>query len=383
MAWLEPVSAELSTDNANGWTATPAALGKKMRYDFIPLEAVPYIRLAKRVLLGPGSLAHAAHYHDILHPEVTAANRDTIFLPGQLDRVTGTSTETTLQREIESVTSSTAVHAATIAFHVKNATLVDGSIYAGRYRHMLRENRPFDVKAKTCHHLKKAALVSSYYGIRYFAHWLSDDCSLYPLAKEFGTPLCLRTCYPHQEKYQDYFGMDCAAIDRAHIDHLVIFQDFAQNSLKRTRYETLRAQIQSHFPRTRRDLLVYLKRGQTGFPRLIQNEGEILEELVNRGFVVVDVGSDPLESILGTLVNAHLVISMEGSHIAHCNFAIPSGAGILTLQPSDRFIGVDRGRCECLGIRFGFVVGMRRDSGYYFSCSEILRTTELILSALG
>lgn len=60
--------------------------------------------------------------------------------------------------EIESATSSTAVHAATIAFHSKNATLIDGSIYAGRYRHMLREKRPFDVNAQTCHNFKEGCI---------------------------------------------------------------------------------------------------------------------------------------------------------------------------------------------------------------------------------
>jgi hypothetical protein len=359
-----------------------APVVKKLRYDFIPPQIVPYIRLAKRVLLGPGSLPFAAQHQDILQPEETTANQPAIFLPGQLDRVTGAHPVSTLQKEIERVTSSTAVHAATIAFHIKNATLVDGSIYAGRYRHMLREKRPFDVNAQTSHHLKKAALVSSYAGAKWFGHWLSDDCVLYPLAEEFGTPLCLRLGFPHLQKYQDYFGEDWTAIDRAHIDHLVIFQDFAQNSLKRRRYETLRARIQSHFPRTGHDSFVYLKRGQSGVSRLIQNEDEIVETLVNRGFAVVDVASDPLESILGTLVNAIIVISMEGSHIAHCNFALPKGGGLLTLQPSDRFTGVHRDWSECLGSRFGFVVGPRRASGYYFSSSEILRTTDLMLSAL-
>jgi len=348
---------------------------------FIPPQTVPYIRLANRVILGPGSLPGAAQYQEILHPEEITANRhDAIFLPGQLDRITGSSIESTPQLEIESVTSSTAVHRATIAFHINNATLIDGSIYAGRYRHMLREKRGLDLNTRTSRRLKEAALVSSFCGIKYFGHWLCDDCVLYPLAREFGTPLCLRTSYPHQKKYQDYFGQDWSPIDQAHIDHLVIFQDFAQNSLKLKRYEALRARIQSHFPRTGRDLLVYLKRGQSGVARLIENEDEIVQALAHCGFVVVDVQSDPLESILRTLVDARLVISMEGSHVWHCNLALPKEAGLLTLQPSDRFSSTTRHWSDVLGIRFGFVVGMRRDSGYYFSPSEVVSTTDLMLS---
>jgi hypothetical protein len=52
------------------------------------------------------------------------------------------------------------------------------------------------------------------------------------------------------------------------------------------------------------------------------------------------------------------------------------------LQPPDRFTALSRGWAECIGGRFGFVVGSMSERGYRFSASEILHTTDLMLRAL-
>ena len=93
---------------------------------------------------------------------------------------------------------------------------------------------------------------------------------------------------------------------------------------------------------------------------------------MKRGFVVVDVASDSLEHILGTLTGAKIVVSMEGSQNTHCTFTVPEDSALLILQPADQFTAVHRGWSECLGVRFGFVVGGRGDTGYRFPVSEIL-----------
>jgi hypothetical protein len=112
---------------------------------------------------------------------------------------------------------------------------------------------------------------------------------------------------------------------------------------------------------------------------LIQNEDEIVEALVKRGFVIVDMELDALEHILATLADAKLCISIEGSHASHHTVVAPESSGLLDLQPPDRFTANHRGSCECLGMRYGFVVGSKGNAGYSFSVSEILRTADLML----
>jgi len=345
----------------------------------IPVQTVPYARLAKRLFLGRGALEAIADHQQVVCPEEIRANRPAIFLPGQLERITGAPSESTKEEEVAAAIAPTTVHGATIAYHIKGATLVDGSIYARHYRHFIADKSLIDTPPRELRHLKTAALASSYYGTKYFGHWLRDDCPSHLLAADFGEPLCLRTPFPHQQAYQDYFGQDWTPTDRARIDHLVIFQDFGHNSLKRKRFALLRNRLRSRYPGTGKEAFVYLRRGRSGVARLVQNEDEILEAIVKLGFVILDVASDPLDRILATLADAKLVVSIEGSHLAHCGAAIPTGGGLLVLQPCDRFSHTQRSWCESVGARFGFVVGMRSGAGYHFSVSEILRTTDLML----
>jgi hypothetical protein len=354
----------------------------------VPIAAVPYVRLVRRLFLGRGTLQSIAHRQEILCPEEKMTLRPSIFLPGQIERIaefksTDTWIHTTKQIEISAAVSTSVTHAPTISYHIEDAVLFDGSIYSGHYKHSIADKAMYVSTSHEVHHIKTAGLASSYLGTKYFGHWLLDDCTKYLLAEQVGSPLCLRMpAYSHQQQYQAYFGQDWTPIDRAHIDHLVVFQDFSQNSLKRNRYRILRDRIKRHFPSSSGKKCIYLKRGQTGTPRLIQNEDEIIEALVKRNFVVADIGVDSLSEIIKVLRDAKIVVSIEGSHNDHCALASPENSALLVLQPADRFAAFQRHWSECLDIRYGFVVGAVRDSGYYFSVSEILLTIDLMLNKL-
>jgi hypothetical protein len=292
---------------------------------------------------------------------------------------------TTKEMELAGAIATTVINAPTIAYHIKNAILFNGSFYVGPLKHPIADKSLFDSDRQELCYLKTGALASTFLGTKYFGHWLADDCTKYLLAEEIGPPLCLRgPAFGHREKYQAYFGQDWTPTDRARIDHLVIFQDFSQNSSKRKRYTALRNQIKKRFPSNAASrTCVYLKRGhQLGVRRVIQNEDEIINALAKRNFLVVDVETDSLECIVGALVNAKIVVSMEGSHITHCTFTSPENSGLIVLQPADRFSAVHRGWCECLGVTFGFVVGVRCEGKYHFSPREILLTFDMMLDRI-
>ena len=351
---------------------------------FLPLQAIPYARLARRLFSGPASLQSIAYQQDILCPEEKETIRPAIFIPGQIERVTGTTPNTTKESEIAVATLTSVTHAPTIAYHIKDAILLDGSIYVGGYKQFIADKSLFVSTTREPYHLTSSALASSYIGTKYFGHWLTDDCTTYLLAEQFSAPLCLRRPTPswHQKQYEAYLGQDWTPTDRALINHLVVFQDFSQNILKRERYRILRDRIKTRFQTNGFGACIYLKRGQTGVPRIIQNEDEIVDALVKRGFVILDVNSDSLDHIVKTLLSAKIVVSLEGSHTGHCVFTIPEKSGLLLLQPPDRFCNVYRGWTECMNIRYGFVVGAVGEGGYCFSITEILRTTDLMLNSI-
>ena len=262
----------------------------------------------------------------------------------------------------------------------KTAILLDGRIFAGRFKYPIAEASLFTSSSEKPVRIKTAALASSFLGTKYFGHWLTDDCTRYKLAENFGTPLCVRMPgYTHRQQYQTFFSQGWTPTDRAYIDHLVVFQDYSQNSSKRDRYKILRDQIKTRIPGRAANACVYLRRGQTGALRTIENEQEILDALTESGFIVLDIASDGLDHIIATLGGAKLVVSIEGSHVAHCTMTLPENSGMLILEPPDRFSGVHRAQAGCLGVRFGFVVGTLSDNGYHFPPDDILRTIDLLL----
>ena len=336
-----------------------------------------YQRHLKRLLLGPGTLEAAAYRKEIIFPEETVTYLPPVYLDGQIERVIGS------PQEVESATKLTGYHAPTIAYHLREVALVDGSVYSGTLKFFVGHFKaPIPVEPVD---LDRAALASTFYGVKYFGHWLRDDCTHWLLANEIDLPpLCLPSPTGlHVEGYKSLFEQSWTPTFRARVKHLTIFGDHDQNGLRRQRYERLRNIIAAHFMRNNRRSLVYLKRGNDGTPRRIQNEAEIIDTLTRSGFTVLDTASTPLEELLGTLVDARLVVSLEGSHIAHCVCSIPNDSGLLVLQPPDRFGASHRLWTNCLGIRSGFVVGRKSGAGYHFDMIEIRRTIDLLERAVG
>jgi Glycosyltransferase 61 len=355
---------------------------------FFPIQAAPYLRLARRLFSGPGSLDSIAYRREIVCSEETAVIPPSVFLPGQLERVIDERREPWFtwqpcSEHIAEATSTVITYAPTIAYHIKDAILFDGSIYVRNFKYPLRsaaDKSVFRLTAAKLEHVENGALASTFLGTRFFHHWLTDDCPKYLLAAKGVRQICAgRSAYAHQQQYGAYFGQDWTPLDRARIDELTIFQDWDQNSHKRIRYEALRNRIRAQVFDRNSGSGVYLRRGDTGVARPIRNENEILDSLVKSGFVVVDVSSDNLDYIIASLLSAKIVISMEGSNIAHCVYSLPKGSALLVLQPPDRFRGVHRTWSACLGIKFGFVVGSgSQAAGYSFSVAEIHRTIDLL-----
>jgi len=345
----------------------------------LPLSLAPHARLIRRVFTGAGSLQSASFRQEILCKEETTTTRPAVHLPGQIERATNGTEHQPLRAEIESILAPTYTHAPTVAYHIKNASVFDGCVFAGNLKHFVADRGIFG-KGTEPRRLDVAALASSTVGCRYFGHWLRDDCLQYMLAEHAAPPLCIRTQeYHHKDAYAGCFGQDWTPTDRAFVKELIVYQDFSQNASKRSRVDALRKRIAQAFPASpRKRDLVYLRRGNTGVRRVVADEAALIEFLEKRGFAILDV-SAPVDTLLDVLTRAKLVVSMEGSQIAHCCLAIPLDAALIVMEPADRFTAIHRHWADSLGIGFGFVVGELGADGYVFSGDEILKTADLLL----
>ncbi|UPK05335.1 hypothetical protein [Bradyrhizobium sp. 170] len=241
---------------------------------------MPLARLKRnilRALLGPASLESASVAQEIICPSERVAHPRPIYMNDQIDRIVASIPESTVPAQIRAVTGVETVHDATIAYHIADATIIDGTIYSGTLRYFISSQQSRTPPRS----LECASLISSMVTQKYFAHWLADGCVQYLLPAQARINVG-PIPYPDATAYAELFGQDWKSIvvDSATVKNLIITADYAQNSSKRRRYEILHSRIVNTFGPKEKTSLVYLRRGNTGAARLIDNEASLIEALV-------------------------------------------------------------------------------------------------------
>jgi hypothetical protein len=343
----------------------------------IPVRAIPYWEYASRLLIGKRSLEAIATKVEILSPEERDCSCEpAVFLATQPAKIKSAMIPgQTVSEALASATAATVTHLPTLAYQIDDAVLIDGAIYSERHKYWIAHRKGSPKQVLDLHF---AAVASTPQGARWFGHWLMDDCLTYEIARNFDNVICVNSQFSGQQKqYQAYFGQDWTELGSARIKHLTIFEDYGHNHYKRQRQRQLSHAIQQRFP-FEKPTRVYLRRGATGTPRPIANEQQIIQTLTKHGFIVADIENDSLEELLSVLCSAEIVVSLEGSHVAHCCFSLPRNVKLLLLQPNDRFCMIHNGWLGCIEAIQGFVVGEKTVSGYFFPTSDILKTIDLM-----
>jgi hypothetical protein len=160
----------------------------------------------------------------------------------------------------------------------------------------------------------------------------------------------------------------------ARFDRLTILEDIGQNSYKRERYQQMRARLAA-VHRGSDDASagkwVFLHRGGTAAGRLLENQADIEELLERLGFLIVDPAKLSAEEIVKACGGAEIVISVEGSQLAHPLYTMAPGGVLCALQPPYRLNNVFKDYADCIGLRYGLLTGEPAESGFRVSLDEI------------
>ena len=114
------------------------------------------------------------------------------------------------------------------------------------------------------------------------------------------------------------------------IKSLVVVDDFAQRPHKARRYSQIRRKLMAG---TSGSELVFLKRGNTGARRCIQNEADVQAALEGFGYTTVDIDTCSAAEIVTTCRNARVVVSVEGSHLAPMLYLLQDFGCMVILCP--------------------------------------------------
>lgn len=276
-------------------------------------------------------------------------------------------------------------HDATLAYRLRNVEYADGHLYANGLRHSQVERRePYAVSMGDAETIEACSLPGSVIGDKYFGHFLSDTTSTTLLAQEFAPALLpegtSRAAWSHAGPYYEFLDLHPGTIRKAHIKDAWVFQDYAMTASRRERLTRLRDRLRAlGGPRSGHG--VFIRRKTSGALRLLLNEDEIEARLRAENFEIVDPVADPAEEIISRICNASIVVSVEGSALAHGLLAMAPQGSMLTLQPPYRFDNIWKDYTDLLGMRYGYVVGEGSPDTFRVDLDDIMRTIDLLEKA--
>lgn len=344
-----------------------------------------------RALLGrlrpaiPG-LEAAAIEVEVIDAGGLRAGRAGIALPGQLDRVRAVAFGRPVADEIREFQGENRQVAATTRYLLRDAVIRAGRLRCagGAKWYRNREDLALEDADLPMIEHEEAALRTSFVGMHFFGHWLRDDCATQYLAAGYGPVLAMATPpWPDKPAYRALLAAPYREIAGARADRLHIFDDIGQNEHKVARFRQSRALFAARAGIRSRPPFVYIARGPGGKGRRMVNEAQIIAALERRGVLVLQAEGAPVPVVVEALQGARMLISVEGSQISHGLLTLADGAGVLAIQPPDRFFNSHRDWSHALDMHYAVVVGSPAPGGFSVSEDELLETIDLLDRAIG
>lgn len=316
-------------------------------------------------------------------PAETQTCPPAIHLPDALDRVTALSPWRDWESERRAIEGGPVEHAATHAHLIEHVNIAGAFLYCGaakmqagfgQQRIAFRDSVPVQRMAE-------AQLVSNWAGSHYFGLFLRAVLPMELLANDNAPTISVTTKpYGHEDGYRAILSMPRPPlIKAARVDRLTVYTDFGQNTSKAARYAELRRRLRRSLGEgCEKRPGIYLKRGTTGEQRIVANEEEVEETLKALGFDIVEPDVLDAQTIARRLLDTPIVVSVEGSHLAHAIYPIADGGTLLVLQPPDRFAMAFKEFTDRADLRFAFTVGHPEPNGFRVDIHDLKRTLDLI-----
>jgi hypothetical protein len=306
-----------------------------------------------------------------------------IALPDEFERIIDVNPLSTFAREQEYIAAPRINHGPTIGYRFENAILADNTLYASGLLEVARSGNKRAVLVGPYDEYDEAQLCAHSPSNIYFGHWLRDAMAMELLADLRGLKglSYVRKPWLHEPGYREIMNLPGLPVSFALVRSLWTIDDRGLNAAWIQRFRELRRRVRNAAAGggpTR----VFLARGRSGESRELLNAPAVSEALMARGFVSIEPEALSPIQIVNSLASAKIVVSVEGSALNHAQFALPSNAAILVIQPPNRFTAFHKQLADFSGIRFGYVVADTALDGFTLAPDRLLRTLDLIEAAL-
>jgi hypothetical protein len=348
------------------------------KYMFLPLVARLSAKLGRSRMI-----RHAAVEIIEVAPADESPALPVISLPNEFERVLGAAPLSTIESQHQLVTATRTKHGPTIAYRFQDAVLADHTLYAAGGYEVSRRGDKRPLLTGICEEYDQGQLCTYAASNIYFGHWLRDALALELLAEQRGlVPLSyLREPWIHEPGYRQLMNLPGRPVSFALVRQLWVMDDLGLNRSWIRRFGELRRRVRSAVidggPSR-----VFLSRGGRGTARELVNQAAIIEALVGLGFTVVEPEELQPATIAHLLASAKVVVSVEGSALNHAQYAVPESAALLVIQPPQRFNAFHKVLADFNNVRFSYVVADPTDDGFTLSLDRLLRTLDLVETAI-
>lgn len=347
-------------------------------------RSYPFVNKALGLLGPKDGLQSAAVCQETIHPAERSDARSVIMLEDDWEAITAIQAETTFEIEQQRVAGGLRDHQATQRYMLRNVLATPRGFYTlgGSFS----QYGPPDLRdlltgqMVTC---DRGFFAPSAISMKYFGHWLTDTL---PTALLCGEDEALylppNPAWPHSTAYLETLGLETISAPLVFFREMSFCIDIGQNTHRQARQRRIRKRITAALGPGNGGAGVFILRGQSGVDRVLVNEAALAARFATRGFKVC-ASSDPLPKLLAAVRGAPIVISMEGSHVAHALFAAAPDALLVTLNPTDRFNNVYADYLAGLGLRMATLVVPREARGYYADPDRLDRLIDLAQAHAG
>ncbi|MTH76899.1 glycosyltransferase 61 family protein [Paracoccus aestuariivivens] len=337
-----------------------------------------FARLLRR---GPVDLTHYAVERHELCPAEETGRSAALYPEGAMDRIVALSPWRNLDLEMGLIQGTPIRHEATEVLVVPDVSLAGAYLYRGgaKERIGIGEAKLYDRDLESRRVIPEAHLVSSWMGADFFGNFMQDSLPLELVPPPDALRIVAPTKpYMHEAGYRALFDLPPPPMPRhAKISRLSLYRDFSQNSFKLARYNELRTRLRANLGEIPPSAGVFLRRGSSlGEPRRLLNEEAVIEFLATLGFDILDPERMGADSIARVALDAPVVVAVEGSHLGHAIYTLAAGGSLLVIQPPYRFAMPYKEVTDCMGMKFGFVVGLPAEGGFVADIDEIKQMLE-------
>lgn len=301
------------------------------------------------------------HHCDLIEDKEVLESRVPIYLEKNLDKVKGVPFGIPLVDEFKEFNSSTYNSGPFYHYELNDLIIIKNRIYFEKYEYQLNplEKTLRVYNSNNFEEYEKAAFSSMRISTVFFGHWLCEELILIDYLQ--GNENIVSSSPPTAQKKEimtlfdlKYHATSFARIKSATMyegwQHTKTYNDILRKYKEKISFLTLKQT-------SMRQKIVYLKRGKTASKRILENENKLLQMLSNN-FDVKDfvAESTPITELYSAIYSADIILSIEGSQMAHAIIAGKPGSVLVCIQPPLRFYNPFKNYCSDAGLHYAVYV---------------------------